>query len=103
MEKTLARAIYKKMIIGETYTTTQLRNLIGDDYYKYVPLAMHPGQPAGQPGARVVAREMWKTVKAGYVRTYTGEETLPLVRGLRFGSKPTSYQTYTVRYWVRLK
>ncbi len=103
MEKTLARAIYKKMEIGKAYTTTQLRDLIGDAYYEYVPVTMHPGQPMGQPVNRVVTREMWKTVNAGYVKTYTNEETLALVRGLRFGAKPTSYQTYATRYWVRLK
>lgn len=103
MEKTLARAIYKAMEIGEAYTTSELRELIGDDYYKYIPIDMQPGQEHGVPVNQKISSEMWKVVNAGYAKTYTSEEDLPIVRGLRFGAKPKAYQHYKFRYWVRIK
>lgn len=101
--RTLAREIYNKMEIGKEYTTRDLSDLIGDDYYKIVPVEFHPYQPKGKPISKVISEEMWKVVKSGFARTYKTEETLPNVRGLRFGAKPASYTTYIVRYWVRIK
>lgn len=98
MEKTMARAIYKLMEIGKPYTTSELYDLLGDDYYKYIPVEMQ-----GKDVRKIVSAEMWNVVNAGYARSYTEQETLALVRGIRFGSKPTATQTYTFRYWVRLK
>lgn len=98
MEKTMARAIYKLMEVGKSYTTSELYELIGDDYYKYIPVEMH-----GKDVRKIVSAEMWKCVETGYARTYTEQETLPILRGVRFGNKPTAAQTYTFRYWVRLK
>ena len=103
MEKTMARAIYKKMEVGKIYTTHELRNLIGDDYYKYVPADMHPGAPNGFPVNKGISNEMWKIVNAGFAKTFTGKETLPNVKGLKYGATPTSFQTYNFRYWVRIK
>lgn len=98
MEKTMARAIYKLMEIGKPYTSMQLRDLLGDDYYKYITVEMQ-----GKDVRKIVSAEMWNVVNAGYARCYTKQETLALVRGIRKGSKPTAFQTYTFRYWVRLK
>lgn len=103
MEKTLARAIYKKMEIGKEYTTSDLFNLIGDDYYKYISRDMQPFQTNGKPVNAIISSEMWKVVNSGYATTKVCEEELPLVRGLKFGSKPTAFQKYTFRYWVRVR
>ena len=103
MEKTLAREIYKRMEIGKAYTTSELSELVGDDYYKIIPQDQHPFQPNGQPVNSVISSEMWKVVKAGYAKTYKGEDTLALVRGLRKGTTPTSFRTYSFRYWIRTK
>ncbi len=103
MEKTLARAIYKKMKPGTPYTTSELFCLVGDDYYKYIPAERHPGQPDGEPVNKVVAEEMWKVVKAGFAKTYKGSESLALVGGLRKGATPTTFRDYSFRYWVRTK
>ena len=43
MEATMARAIYKHMEIGKADSTADLSRLIGDDYYKYIPVHQHPG------------------------------------------------------------
>ncbi|MBR5874498.1 MAG: hypothetical protein IKY90_07200 [Oscillospiraceae bacterium] len=98
MEKTMARAIYKLMEIGKPYTSMQLRDLLGDDYYKYIPVEMQ-----GKDVRKIVNAEMWKVVNSGYARSYTEQENLAIVRGIRYGSKPTAFQSYTFRYWVRLK
>lgn len=103
MEKTMARAIYKQMEIGKAYTTTELFELIEDDYYKYIPTWLQPGQPNGKPVNAVVSSQMWKVVNAGYAYTYTEEVSLPLVKGLKHGTTPTCFQKYTMRYWVRTK
>lgn len=98
MEKTMARAIYKLMEVGKPYSTRQLSDMLGDDYYKYIPVEMQ-----GKNVNKIVSEEMWKVVKTGYARTYTEKETVGNVRGLRFGTKPTSFTEYTIRYWVRTK
>lgn len=99
MEKTMARAIYKLMEIGKPYSTTDLFNLLDDDYYKYIPVEMQ-----GKDVRKIVSSEMWKVVNSGYARTYTEQETLELVRGIRFGSnRHGDAQTYTFRYWERTK
>lgn len=103
MEKTLARAIYKKMEIGKEYTTSELLHLIGDDYYKIVPTEFHPFQMNGKPVNKVISEEMWKVVNSGFAKTYKVNETLANVRGLRYGSVPTSFTNYAFRYWVRIK
>lgn len=103
MEKTLARALYKHMELGKTYSTRDLCRLIGDDYYKYIPAENHPNQPHGFPMAVGVTREMWKVVTAGFAKTYTGTESVGIVRGLKFGTKPTAFDQYTARYWIRTK
>lgn len=103
MEATMARAIYKQMEIGKAYSTSDLSRLIGDDYYKYIPVNQHPGQPDGMPVNKGISNEMWKVVNTGYAKTYTGSEELPIVRGLRYGAKPKSFTDYTFRYWVRLR
>ena len=103
MEATMARAIYKQMEIGKEYSTRELVRLIGDDYYKYIPVNQHPGQPDGMPVSKGVSSEMWKVVKAGFAKTYTKEDCFGNVRGLRFGTAPKSYTTFTARYWVRTK
>lgn len=92
MEKTMARAIYRRMEIGKEYKSFDLYQLIEDEY------------PAtGEDVRKVVAREMWKIVNAGYAKTSTRQEKFPILRGLRYGSEPTAYQTYNVRYWIRIK
>lgn len=98
MEKTLARAIWRQMEIGKTYTTTELFKLIETEYYSYIPVELQ-----GKNVNRIIANEMWKVVKAGYARTYTSKEKLPNIKSLRYGTTPKSYTTYTFRYWVRLK
>jgi hypothetical protein len=103
MEKTLAREIYKKMEIGKAYTTSDLLRLVGDDYYKIVPVEFHPFQPNGKSALKIVSEELWKVVKSGFAKTYKTEETVGNVRGLKFGAKPTSYTNYSVRNWVRTK
>ena len=103
MEATMARAIYKQMEIGKEYSTRDLVRLIGDDYYKYIPVNQHPGQPDGMPVSKGVSSEMWKVVKAGFAKTYTKEDCFGNVRGLRFGTAPKSYTTFTARYWVRTR
>ena len=97
MEKTMARAIYRRMEVGKRYTTSELFHLLSEsEYYNYIPVEMQ-----GKDVHKIVSAEMWKTVQAGYVKTYTGQESLPNVRGLRFGTKPNSFTTYTVRYCIR--
>ena len=103
MEKTLARAIFKKMEIGRNYSTSDLRSLIGDSYYDYIPVNMHPGQPNGKPVNSVISDAMWNVVECGYATTCKASESVGNVRGLKFGTKPTSFTTYTVRYWERVK
>lgn len=103
MEKTLAREVYKRMEIGRAYTTSELGRLLGDDYYKMVPVNQHPGQPDGMPVSKMISAEMWKVVKTGYAITYTKNETLANVRGLRRGATPTSYTEYKFRYWTRTR
>lgn len=110
MEKTLAREIYKRMEIGKPYTSMDLRKLLrawdeGDDvtytpdlYYRHIPAELH-----GKDVRKVIAAEMWKVVNAGYAKTYIKKESLPILRGLRYGAEPTCYQEYTIRYWVRVK
>ena len=94
MEKTMARAIYKKMAIGEWYTSYELYCLVEDDY-----------PPTGKDVRKVVASEMWKVVNAGYADTKLENETYYLTRGFRFGTPKSKLptQTYTVRYWRRIK
>ena len=97
MEKTLAREIYKRMEIGKQYTTMELFNLLSEsEYYGLIPAEMQ-----GKDVRKVVAAEMWKVIRAGYATTHTSCESLPNVRGLRYGSKPSSFTTYTIRYWIR--
>lgn len=103
MEKTLAREIYKRMEIGKAYTTSDLFELIGDDYYKMIPMNQHPGQPDGMPVNKMISSEMWKVVKSGYATTCTEEENLANVRGLRYGTTPKSFTTYKFRYWTRIR
>ena len=103
MEATMARAIYKQMEIGKSYSTADLSRLIGDDYYKYIPVNQHPGQPDGMPVNKGISNEMWKVVNSGLAETYTAQETIGNVRGLKFGTAPKSFTTYTARYWVRTK
>lgn len=98
MEKTMAREIYKAMEIGKPYTTSDLFRLIEDVYYQHIPAELQ-----GKNVNEIVSEEMWKVVKTGYARTYIEKETLANVRGIRFGSKPTSFTNYTFRYWVRVK
>ena len=98
MEKTLAREIYKAMETGKPYTTSDLFRLIEDVYYQHIPAELQ-----GKNVNKIVSEEMWKIVKTGYARTYTEKETLANVRGLRYGSKPTSFTEYTFRYWLRIK
>lgn len=103
METTLARAIYKQTEIGVEYTTSELFDLVGDDYYKYVEADRWPGQRCGCSVNAVVAESMWNVVRTGYAETRTELVRLPTVRGLKFGSKPTCYKEYTMRYWKRTK
>lgn len=103
MEKTLAREIYKRMEIGKAYSTTELFDLLGDDYFKIVPQEMHPYQPQGKPVNAIISEEMWKVVKSGFAKTYKGEQTLALVGGLKKGATPTCYRAYSFRYWIRTK
>ena len=103
MEATMARAIYKQMEIGKAYTTSELSSLIGDDYYKYIPVNQHQGQPDGMPVNKGISNEMWKVVNSGFAKTYTAQETIGNVRGLKFGTAPKSFTTYTARYWVRTR
>lgn len=96
---TLARMIYKKMEVGKQYTTTELFDLLSEsEYYSLIPVEMQ-----GKDVRRIVSAEMWKAVKAGYATTHTSHESLQNVRGLRYGSKPSSFTTYTIRYWIRKK
>ena len=103
MEATMARAIYKQMEIGKAYSTGDLSRLIGDDYYKYIPVNQHPGQPDGYTVSKGISDEMWKVVNAGFAKTYTKKETLANVRGLKHGATPKSFTDYTIRYWVRTR
>lgn len=99
MEKTLARAIYKRMEIGRPYTTRNLYDLLDEaEYYALISEDL-----IGKDIRKIVSSEMWKVVKAGYAKTYTEQETLANVRGIRKGSTPTSFTTYTIRYWTRVK
>ena len=97
MEKTMARAIYKAMTPGEWYTSYELYQLVQDDY------------PAtGKDVRKVVAAEMWKVVNAGYAKTKLDKETYHSVRGLKYHSPNRDWskvptQTYSVRYWQRVK
>jgi hypothetical protein len=97
MEKTMARAIYKKMAIGVWYTSYELYRLVEDDY-----------PPTGKDVRKVVASEMWKVVNTGYAETKLENETYHIVRGLRYNVPNRDWskvptQTYTVRYWRRIK
>nr|DAU29368.1 MAG TPA: hypothetical protein [Caudoviricetes sp.] len=99
MEKTLAQAIWRRMEIGKTYTTTELFDLLTEtEYYNHIPVELQ-----GKNVNKIIANEMWKVVKAGYAKTYTSKEDLANVKGIRFGTAPKSYTTYTFRYWIRLK
>lgn len=103
MEKTLAREIYKRMELGKEYTTSALFDLVEDVYYKHIDKEMYPGQRHGKPVNAIISSEMWKVVKFGYADTWVKEETLALVRGLKFGSKSTASHIYKFRYWKRVK
>ena len=103
MEKTLAREIYKKMEIDRIYTTSELFRLVEDSYYQIVPQKNWPSQSEGMPVNTMISNEMWKVVEAGYATTWKDTQTLANVRGLRYGSIPTSYTNYNFRYWKRIK
>lgn len=97
MEKTMARAIYKKMVVGQWYTSYELYRLVEDDY-----------PPTGKDVRKVVAAEMWKIVNTGYADTKLESDTYRIVRGLHRNVKNRDWskvptQTYTTRYWRRLK
>ena len=97
MEKTMARAIYKKMAIGVWYTSYELYRLVEDDY-----------PPTGKDVRKVVASEMWKVVNTGYAETKLENETYHIVRGLRYNVPNRDWskvptQTYTVSYSRRIK
>lgn len=103
MEKTLARAIYKKMEIGTWYKSMELFKLVEDDYYKYIPTELQ-----GKDVRKICAGEMFKVVDAGFAQTKIETETHHIVRGLRHGVKNRDWskvptQTYTVRYFARIK
>ena len=92
--ETMARAIYKKMELNKPYTSSELYNLVRDEY------------PAtGEDVRKVVAREMWKVVNAGYAKTYKSDEQFYNVRGTRVGSpiQDDRWMIYSVRYWVRVR
>lgn len=102
MEKTMARAIYKNMVIGKWYTSYELFQLIEDDFYKYIPVEMQ-----GKDVRRICGAEMWKVVQSGYAETRMQSEKYHMVRGLKYGvdrdwSKVPSKE-YSVRYWRRKK
>ena len=85
------------MVIGEWYTSSELYRLIEDDY-----------PPTGKDVRKVVAAEMWKVVNAGYADTRLEQETYHITRGLRYNVRNRDWskvptQTYTVRYWRRIK
>lgn len=99
MEKTMARAIYKRMEIGKAYTTRDLYKLLPEEeYYSFISTELY-----GKDVRKVVADEMWKVVKTGYAKTYTKQETVGDVRGRRFGTAPTGFTTYTFRCWKRVR
>lgn len=103
MEKTMARAIYKAMEIGKAYTSSELFDLLGDDYYKYIPVCLQ-----GKDVRKIVASEMWKVVNTGFAKTEVKEETYHMIRGLRYKCRnrdwsKVSTKTYAVRYWTRIK
>ena len=99
MEKTMARAIYKRMEVGKAYTTMELFGLMSEnEYYSFIPVEMH-----GKDVRKIVSAEMWKVVKTGYAKTYTEQAELANVRGIRFGAAPKSFTAYTMRYWVRAR
>lgn len=100
MEKTMARAIYKKMEIGKEYTTYDLKRLIGDDYYEYIPVELQ-----GKDVRKIIASEMWNVVNAGYAKTFIRNTEYCNARGLRRGVKPNPnrFTTCPTRYWTRVK
>lgn len=102
MEKTLARMIYKRMKIGERYSSRELYDLLDEEEYYDFIYANAP-ELYGKDIRKVVSSEMWKVVNAGYATTHTEQATLANIRGLRKGATPTSYTTYTIRYWVRVR
>ena len=97
MEKTLARAIYKRMEIGKEYTTRDIFRILDDEQYKYIPVEHH------RECKTIVVNELWKIVKAGFATTIKRPEEMGLVRGHRFGSKNIPIIPITVRYWKRVK
>ena len=99
MEKTMARAIYKRMEVGKAYTTYELFKLLPEEeYYSFIPVEMQD-----KDVRKVVSAEMWKVVNTGYAKTHTEIKELPIVRGLRYGAEPKSFTAYTIRYWVRVR
>lgn len=103
MEKTLAREIYKQMEPGKEYSTSDLVDLVFDDFCSYYPeyAETKPEKSVRQ----VVQDEIWKVVKTGYAKTFKRTETGCTVRGLRFGAEPEPwrYYKYECRYFVRTK
>ena len=72
MEATMARAIYKQMEIDKAYTTRELSRLIGDDYYTYIPVNQHPGQPDGYPVSKGISAGHSQNSYRGLVRMLPG-------------------------------
>lgn len=103
MEKTLARAIYKRMEIGKEYTTRNLVDLIGSDLYKYVGMVDYKTLENGKSVMQTVSDEMWKVVSAGFAETYTRNESLACIRNIKFGTTPKYFKTYIFRIWIRTK
>ncbi len=103
MEKTLARAIYRAMSVGESYSTSELRRLLGDEYYRYIPVELQ-----GKNENKIIAREMMNVVRAGYASTEVKDETYYIVRGLKYDCPNRDWskvptQTYKIRYWTRTR
>ena len=100
MEKTLARAIYKKMVLGKKYSAKQLRELVGSDFSKYNP---------GSSSDEVVEEVMKPVVSSGYATIVSipehrlvGFNNFSYYGGCSGRSQPI-YRTIFTNYYVRAK
>ena len=94
MEKTLARAIYKKMNVGEKYNHYQLEGLIKEDFQKY--------RLNRYNATKCIEAAMQDVVDAGYAKY---EEEYRYVPGWYSGGYVghATSQIRQIRYYTRLK
>lgn len=94
MEKTVARALYKEMALGQEYSTQEI-----------IEIAKKLWLPSNeeQDLKKAINKALWKIVNSGYAITQKRQVEMSWIRGCQFGGTKVVKQEYTIRYWIRIK